>query len=287
MDHPLPTGAVGLGDGRRLAYDLLGDPGGRPVLLLPGTPGSRLQLASADEPARRLGVRLVVPDRPGYGASTHHPGRTLLSWAADVRILASHLRLDPFVVVGLSGGGPHALAVGRAMADRVPAVATIGSPAPRHPAEPSLPPERLMGRLARRSVFLARLAFAGLLEFGRRNPSAALDRLAAAMAETDAALLATDAALRAAFLADLAHRAPTAARAAARDFRLFVTPWDFRLEEIDVPVHVWHGTEDRNVPVEHAAVIARRCPRAELHLVPGAGHLLLASHADDVFATLG
>lgn len=272
-----------LGDGRRLAYDLLGDPGGPAVMMFHGTPGSRLHLGAGDEPARRLGVRLVVPDRPGCGQSTDHPGRTLMSWAADVAALADDLGLGGFVVVGVSGGGPFALAAGHSLPDRVRAVVTVGSPAP---PDPSLPPPRVLSRLARRAEWAARLAFALLLYPGRRKPARAVDRLAGAMAPSDRELLTGDTAVRAAFVDDLAHQAPTTARSAARDFALFVRPWDFRLEDLRVPVHVWHGSEDRNVPVAHAAVIAGRCPLGVPHEVAGGGHLLLVTHSNEIFGAL-
>ena len=73
------------------------------------------------------------------------------------------------------------------------------------------------------------------------------------------------------------HPSSTTARAAARDFRLFPRAWDINLGEMRVPVHVWHGTEDRNVPVAHARLIAAICPTARLHLIAGGGHMLLSS----------
>ena len=112
---------------------------------------------------------------------------------------------------------------------------------------------------------------------GRLRPEQMLDRFCSLLAEPDARLLRDDPTVRNAFLDDLRHPSPTTARAAARDFWLFTRRWDIDLADITVPVHVWHGTEDRNVPVAHARVIAARCPTARLHLIPGGGHMLLAN----------
>ena len=78
---------------------------------------------------------------------------------------------------------------------------------------------------------------------------------------------------------------PTTAKAAARDFRLFAREWDVDLVGLTVPAHIWHGTEDRNVPVAHARVIAARCPTARLHIVEGGGHMLL-SQLDQILESL-
>jgi pimeloyl-ACP methyl ester carboxylesterase len=51
---------------------------------------------------------------------------------------------------------------------------------------------------------------------------------------------------------------------------------DVDIADIAVPVQMWHGTEDRNVPVAHARVFAAACPAARLHLVGGGGHMLLS-----------
>ena len=280
------AGSLTLRDGRRLAFADLGDPGGQPVLLLHGTPGSRLQLVAAAEPADRLGLRLVVPDRPGFGQSTHDPRRRLASWSEDAAELANHVGLDGFVVAGLSGGGPHALAVGHALGDRIRSVVTVGGVGPLVPRDPALPGDRLAIRVARRTEVGARLLFGALLRVGRRNPERALERFAGMLADVDRELLMRDTPVRAGFLADLAAPAPTAARASALEFRCFASDWGFPLEAVSVPVHVWHGSADRNVPVEHAAVIAARCPAARRHVVPGGGHLLLASHAEQILGGL-
>ena len=265
-----------LPDGRRLAYKTMGDPDGFPVLVLHGTPGSRRQLAVLDAPARERGVLVIAPDRAGYGGSTHDPGRTFASAARDLERLAADLGLDRCGVVGLSGGGPTALACGAMNPHRLTAVATVGGVAPLVPRDPSLPPDRLITRTARRSEEAARLLFELMVRSSRKDPAKALDRFARRVAEPDARLFREDAGVRDAFLDDLGHPSPTTASAAARDFWLFGHQWDVELAGITVPVHVWHGTADRNVPVAHAGVIAARCPTAQTHLVEGGGHMLFA-----------
>src|ERR1035441_6500144 len=99
-----------LGDGRDIGWLELGEPDGAPVFAFHGTPGSRLQLTIDETAIGDAGVRLVCPDRPGYGLSTFQPGRRLVDWPGDVAHLADHLGIGRFAVMGISGGGPHAAA---------------------------------------------------------------------------------------------------------------------------------------------------------------------------------
>src|SRR5581483_2523783 len=118
-------------DGRQLAYCQWGDPEGSPVFSLHGTPGSRLTRHPDEDVYRRARVRAITYDRPGYGASTRHPGRQVVDAPADVAAIADALGVDRFAVFGGSGGGPHALAGPALLADRVTRCGAIVCPAPR------------------------------------------------------------------------------------------------------------------------------------------------------------
>ena len=267
---------MALPDGRLLGYAVMGDRAGFPVLVLHGTPGSSRQLAGLDPPAREHGLAMIAPDRAGYGGSSYDPARTIGSGARDLGELIRHEALEGCAVVGLSGGGPSALACGVLLADRVSAVATVGGVAPLVPRDPQLPADRLVIRTARRSQTAASILFTAIIAAGRARPEQTLGRLAALLAKPDADLLRDDAALRDAFIDDLRHPSPTAAKAAARDFWLFARRWDVDLADMAVPAQIWHGTQDRNVPIAHAHVIAARCPADKLHSVHGGGHMLLS-----------
>lgn len=114
---------VRLPDGRTMAYADHGDPAGPVVLTCVGTPDSRLVDRRLVSVVDRLGVRILVPDRPGFGRSDLHPGRTLLDWPADAAALLDALGVDRCGVSGGSGGGPYAVAYGVLLADWVTAVA--------------------------------------------------------------------------------------------------------------------------------------------------------------------
>jgi len=274
-----------LPDGRRLGFDVLGDPDGFPLIVLHGTPGSARQVAGLAEAARERGVAMIAPDRAGYGRSSFDRAGTIASGARDLGELLGHLNLSGCAVVGLSGGGPTALACGALLAGPVVAVATVGGVGPLVPRDPRLPPDRLLIRAVGKSRVGARALFAAIVRTGRNRPELALRKITGLMAEPDARLLGADGPVRTAFLDDLRHASPTTARAVARDFWLFSREWDIDLSHVSVPADVWHGTADRNVPVAHARVIADRCPAARLHTVEGGGHLLIGQ-LDQIIAGL-
>ena len=101
-----------LADGRRIGYAEFGDPRGATVLALHGTPGSRLMFALTDRAARARGLRIVAPERPGYGLSDFRRTTSLAQTAEDMTAFADALGLDRLAMIGVSGGGPFAVAAG-------------------------------------------------------------------------------------------------------------------------------------------------------------------------------
>src|SRR5271165_3932842 len=148
-----------LADGRDLGWLELGDPDGAPALAFHGTPGSRLQLALDETSIRHAGVRLVCPDRPGYGLSTFQPGRRLVDWPGDVAQLADHLEIGDFAVMGISGGGPHAAVCAALLGRRVTAAAIVSGVGPLtdpRASEGMMRLNQILTRLSRRRSPLVR-----------------------------------------------------------------------------------------------------------------------------------
>ncbi|MET0869990.1 MAG: alpha/beta hydrolase, partial [Methyloceanibacter sp.] len=108
-----------LADGRRIGFAEYGDPDGQPVLAIHGTPGSRLMFALTDAPARERRLRIVAPERPGYGLSDFQLQRSLAEAASDLEQCANALGLRRFALIGVSGGGPYAVAAAAAMPRRI------------------------------------------------------------------------------------------------------------------------------------------------------------------------
>lgn len=278
-----------LADGRTLAWLALGDPGGRPVLYFHGFPGSRLEGRLAADAARKLGLRLLAPDRPGFGESTYQPGRTIGAWAVDVAELADRLGLERFSVVGVSGGGPYALACAARIPERLREVALVGALGPpvaaRFPGE-MITLNRLALALAARMPPLARFAVRCAARLVRRRPERYLAHMMAGAPPADRRVLA-DPAYRALLAASTAEALRDGGRGAAWELVLLARPWGLRLDEVRVAVQIWQGLDDTIVPAAMARRLAAALPGSACRYLRGEGHLsLIVGHLDAVLAGL-
>ena len=129
-------GDLELASGRTLHYYDAGDEadGGSPartaVFWHHGSPNAGDPPEPLFQAAAENSLRWVSYDRPGYCGSAQNPGRDIASAAGDVAAIADALDIGQFAVVGHSGGGPHALACGGLLPDRVLAVVSMSAPAP-------------------------------------------------------------------------------------------------------------------------------------------------------------
>jgi pimeloyl-ACP methyl ester carboxylesterase len=272
------TGSVTLPDGRELAYEEYGDPGGEPVLSFHGGLSSRLDAAPAHQAALDLGVRLLSPDRPGIGLSTFQPGRRLLDWPADVAALADALGIDRFAVMGWSCGGPYAAVCGARMSDRVTAVGLLSSAVPLELVGTT----KGLARDDRLLLFLVRwtprLAAALLrITIGQATERRLYREIRRSFPAVDRAALEERGSIVDA-VAFVKESMRQGAQGCLQDYRVFGSPWGFDLSEVTVPVQIWEGEEDNTGPPEYRELLLRHLPRAQLCLVPGEGHLSLLQH---------
>jgi pimeloyl-ACP methyl ester carboxylesterase len=277
-----------LPDGRVLGWLELGPAEGKPVFAFHGTTGSRWHFTADEGSVAAAGVRLIVPDRPGYGLSSFHSGRRLQDWADDVAFLADHLGLEGFSVMGVSGGGPHVAVCARFLAARIRAAAIVSGVAPLADAgseEGMTPSSQRIVALARRAPYALRPLYAGTTAVGKRWPERAIQMMTRVLPPPDVAVLMRPA-VRDAFLRDLRQASSTTGQAGAQDFRIFARDWGFSLADISIPVHVWQGDVDRNVPPAHGRRLADRIPGAVLHEIPGEGHLLFVDHMPDILSAI-
>ncbi len=271
-----------LPDGRRLEAYLTGwagAPENAPVLVdHHGTPGCGLPMRVLREQAVARGVRVISPSRPGYGASTPHPGRTVAAVAADVTHLLDRLDVGQAAVTGASGGGPHALATAALLPGRVTSVATIASVGPF--AAAGLDFMAGMGQ-DNLDEFAAALAGSGQLRaYLDADRPALLHTTAPEIAEALASLLppVDRAELTGAFAEDVvagfsAGLAP-GIEGWLDDDLAFTQDWGFELTSLAaVPVSLWQGDLDLMVPATHGRWLAGAIPHARVHLLPEDGHL--------------
>lgn len=278
-----------LDDGRTLACLELGEPSGLPVIYLHGYPGSRLEARLVAGAIQKLNLRLIAPDRPGFGESTFHPGRTLSSTAADIRVLADRLELGRFAVIGMSGGGPHALACGVHIPERVGRLALVGGLGPT--TQPDLvaemiAPHRLALAAGLAMPRLTRLSIALVARTIRRYPRRFLAFMLKSACPADQAVLA-DGHYRQLMLESTVEALRQAGINIAHELILLARSWEFGLDDVRVPVTIWQGLDDNIVPAAMARYLAESLPDCELHCLPDEGHLsLIVRNAKLVFTNL-
>lgn len=252
-------------DGRTVAVEEWGVPGGTPVVYLHGSPMSRLARHPDDAMFERLGVRLITFDRPGFGHSTPKPDRVVADGAGDVLAVADALGLDRFPLFGVSGGGPHALAFAAAHPERVARVASLAALAPRDAEGLDWTGGMMEGNV-------------GSAEAAAKGREILRERLAASpggipnLPAREREVLARPE-MRAMLGAAFAEAVRPGLDGWVDDVRaLFALPWGFDPAEVTVPVLLWHGELDTVVPVTHARWLAARLPGAMVEIEDGAGH---------------
>ena len=276
--------------GRRLAFSDIGDPGGSPVLYCHGFPSSRREALLLHPTARRLGVRILAPDRPGCGDSDHQAGRTFNDWSADVAALAEHLGLARFALLGVSGGAPYALACAERLAARIGGCALVCPLGPVYLDEilsGMAWPSRLILGLARKAPRLPPLLFGGPVARSlARRPDRVegLRAFQAPAADRDALSHPEVKAILGGAVRDAMQRG---ARGALEDLRLYTSPWSMPLERVQLQVDLWHGEEDGTVPIAQARWYEHHLPYCSAHYLPGEGHYSLPlRHAGAILGAL-
>jgi pimeloyl-ACP methyl ester carboxylesterase len=276
-----------LPDGRSLGFTEYGAPAGRPLFYFHGWPSSRIEFGglngdhiAGDVIARRLNVRVIAADRPGFGLSSYQPHHRFTDWPQDVACLADHLGCERFGVVSYSAGSPYALACALAFPDRLTAVGVVSGVAQPFsaPGATSGMPTIMLWTTARIHPRLTWLLFS--LMKGRIT-NAPRDRLPksakeAMMAEADFVYIKGHPSAMAANMDAGAEALRQGGLGPAEAGALYWKPWGFRLEDIHAKVHVWHGEDDLNAPfAAHGTMLAEKLPSVEAQFYPGEGHISL------------
>jgi pimeloyl-ACP methyl ester carboxylesterase len=259
---------VTVGDGRALCYAEYGAAAGRPVVFLHGTPGSRVLGSVLDGPARDRGVRVLAPDRPGFGRSPPRPGQSPGGTAEDLATLVDHAGVDEVRVVGFSGGALSALALAASAPDRVRRVDLISGAAPPSLLSSTPTVQRLLDALARRAPRLLQGLVRGQRwAAGRLPPGFVLSQYTT----TDAAPIPDDVA--AVVRDDFVEALAVSRRGLVDETRRLHEEWSVPFDEVGQPVRLWHGALDENAPVEGARRFCDRLPDARLAVFDDADHL--------------
>jgi pimeloyl-ACP methyl ester carboxylesterase len=278
--------SITLRDGRTLAYAEYGDPAGKPIIYCHGTPSSRAEgeLMLRGSCAGQLGLRVIIPDRPGMGGSDFQCKRRVVDWPRDVLELADALQIRRFAILGSSGGAPYALACAALIPELLSVVGIIGGVAPIDAPGLFSPRSRFLGRMVRVAAPMLRgLMRLQLLALRSRKVR---QSMANAFPEPDRTLFEQEA-IRDLFIGCLEECCRNGPRGAVWELGMFSQPWDFELTKITVPVLLWQGERDGNVSPAHARFLASALPNCQAQFYPDDAHLsVMLNHHQEIFAAI-
>lgn len=303
QDSPAPTTAktkqlnqsLSLRDGRVLGYAEYGSPTGFPLVYFHGFPSSRLEGWGLGSIPYRHGLRVIVPDRPGFGLSSFQPGRRISDWPADVQALASHLGLSRFAILGASGGGPYAVACARGLPhDMLSAVGVLAGSGPWVAGTQDVTMSRRLTSLAATHWPAAFEGVSNILVGMLRSIVTTgpvtrwldnwIDSMKRGEEDEDGDISTQESRDR---LIKTSLEAFTQGTGAfVQESRLLSHDWGFHLEDVTYDkVRIWHGTRDTNAPVGMIRYMAERLPHCVLHEFDE-NHYAMGHHIEEVLSEL-
>lgn len=284
-----------LADGRVLGFAEFGSQSDDSTALFAfhGLPGSRLESASFHRAGREVNVRVIGIDRPGLGLSSPHPNRKLLDWPADVRALARHLSLDRYYVLGVSAGGPYALACAHELSeDELIGVGVISGMGPWHLGTKGVSLElRVLLNAFAYAPWLARFMMNTMFAASAQDPDPSkmkemVEGAAKRMKPSDREFCEQPEVVEV-ISASLRESFRHGAGAAVDDGRIVTSDWGFELDQISAKrLLLWYGTADCNTPVTSGRYIAEHVPGAILKEYDGDSHYTIHARATEIIRDL-
>ncbi len=249
--------------------------------------------SAADEAATRHGLRVIAPDRPGYGLTPYDDEPSLAARTAWLHSVADALGLSYFALLGISGGSPYAVSLAARLKERVTALALVS---PRGPVadytaspEAALDPvsflhDRFFMHMPYRTWLTHPLGDLSAWMY-RHGPEVFTSLMPKLASTADAAILAAPgvAQLMRTMTLEAFRQGGSGGTA---DLEIYGRPWGIDFREVTAPAVVWQGTEDHVVPPQAARWLARQLPNGTLHNLDGAGHFWVFEHVEDVVGEL-
>ena len=289
MSSPELLESVKLSDGRSLSFARFGDPSGKPVFYFHGFPGSRLEPQSNHDAFLKAGIQLLALDRPGSGHSTRKNKRKLLDWPDDVVEVAKILKLEKFSILGVSGGGPYALACARAIPgylNKVTVACGLGPIDAPNATSGMMLSNRVLFRYGKFFPPVLHLSTFLMVRQLSSKPAKGLKKFVEGLPEPDRLVLSkTDA--QDFVAASAVEGVRQGSGPLLEEIGIYSRSWGFKLEDLNVPVSLFQGEVDIDVPASMARHQASLIPDCEINLYPDDGHFsLLVNHIDEIIASL-
>jgi pimeloyl-ACP methyl ester carboxylesterase len=278
---------IKLKDGRTLAYEEFGDPNGKPFFYFHGWPASRITGKHYDEITKKNKIRLICPDRPGFGLSTFKPYRKLLDWPNDVCELADRLGFKKFSVIGSSGGGPYVSVCAYKIPNRLTSAGVIAGLGPLKIKDRGglnlrqylyLRTASILRKLSIPSLLLMKLSLdhfgSPYRKYGQLFHAGQDGRISRTPEFKRIAGQSSKEAFRQGILGPY------------EDLKIYSADWGFKLKDIKIKVFLWHGMLDRNAPFWMGKYVASQIPKCKATFWSDQGHFLLCSRGEEILSKL-
>jgi pimeloyl-ACP methyl ester carboxylesterase len=270
---------------RIIGFAEFGSPEGFPIFYFHGFPSSRLdwQLVNREHLLKELNIRIIAPDRPGYGLSQFQLERKIVDWPDDVIAIADHLNFDRFAAIGISGGGPYAAACAHSIHDRLTNIGIVSGMGPSSaPGMQDGSSWTIPGTFSPLRGIILRLTAMGI----EKDPDKFISRSRETFSEPDQKLL-DQPEIAGYFLDGMREAFHQGTKGANHEAALFTRPWGFNLKDIANNVHLWHGEQDLNVPISVGRYMAEHIPGCNSKFFNAEGHLSLAhTHLHEILSSL-
>lgn len=278
-----------LTDGRNLAYFEYGNPSGEPVFHCHSVFGSRLELAfHAHDIAKQKSVRLIVLDRPGYGASDPNPDGSFANWSKDLVQLADHLNIGKFSLTGYVMGGMYALACAHEIPDRLKRVASISNgmmPQSSSDYKEFIPFYRMNIRLAKYLPKAYGLISSILIKGALSDPDSFVEQMSENLNRADKQIMESHH-FKANLVTSLKEAFLQGGKVCSREMVEFTHDWSFELSEIKVPVDIWHGSSDCHQPQILSERFTEHIENTRLFIKEEPGHYMFFTHWAEILDNL-
>lgn len=277
-----------LRDKRKLGFAEYGTQDGFPIIYCHGSQSSRFEMHYDLIFAINHNLRIITIDRPGHGISDFNQKGSILSFASDVKELIQSLGISKFSVAGMSAGSPFALAISYLLPENIHKTAIISGFAPYNTeSKKHLSKDvRIMLNLAKSLPFLLKILLKLQSNKISKSPKKALKGFLKIMSEPDQAVLQNDSVMQ--VIETMFKEAfKNGSNGVAYEIsKLLVHDWKFKLNEIKTSTTFYQGEKDNNVPLQWSQIMADQISDSVLKKYPKEGHLLIFTHAEEIFTNL-
>ncbi len=261
----------------------------RVVFYSHGFPASRIEAAVAHREALAQGITIIALDRPGFGGSDWSAERRFEDWAKDVTLVADHLSIERFAILGVSGGTPTAVAAAALLKGRVSSLCLVSGLGPLTAPEALggfNPANRALLLLGLRVPRLGGLVIKAIASMWRAVPATAMVWFGALLPAVDKQIVSRRD-VRVVLAKNIRESLRQGVRGVVTEFLLFMSEWRPLLRQVEVPTTIWHGDADTYVPLSMALFLRKEIQGSVFHQVEGGGHFMIIDRLPTILRSIG